>query len=259
MDFVDQGGEKIDISIRFDLHHVAGSWRGGLYFAGIDMGDGTAAGDDLPERGHGVGHVHEADMGYLGVRANAQKIVGVLEIRYRVQIGSAEHGFGGGELVGAILGARSEGVLYPYRPREAPCTIPAGAVERRRIANVHTHGVTAILIRQGLDALGDLLYCGIPTQILKFTYRGLFGVGTCPGMIDAVWIAMQFHIIQTFVAGETLVHRMRLVRLQADNLLVLDGSDHRALGFADTAICGYAFHRLVRVMSMANEQASIDR
>ena len=65
--------EQLILQIGFGeyLHHIAGGGRGGFDLPRIDVFDRPAARDDIPQRRHRVGHVHEADVRNLRIRAEA--------------------------------------------------------------------------------------------------------------------------------------------------------------------------------------------
>ena len=133
---MNQGGEKIDVGVGFDLHDVPGVLRGRFDAPGIDVHHFATPRHNVAQRAHGIGHVHEAHVRDLGVGTEAQEVPGVCKVGDRMQIGGAEDCLGGSKFVGTVLGARAERVAHAGGSQEPTGSVAAGGVERRWIAYV---------------------------------------------------------------------------------------------------------------------------
>ena len=143
------------------------------------------------------------------IGADDQQMGGVLEIGDGMQVHRAEHRFGGGELVGAVLGAGAEGVAHAQRPGELAGRFPAGAVESRGIAEIDADGLGAMGGGQDRQPFRNVLEGFGPRDVLK-------GPGTsAPAwMVQPIRIFMNFRELKPLVAGKALMHGMLAIRQQ---------------------------------------------
>ena len=146
VDLGEQRGEEVEVGVGPDWQVVAEAELDRPDPAGVHERDAAATLPDAADGVDGVGHRHRGEVAAARVAAEAQEVVGVVEVRRREHGLGAEHGVHRRELVGEVLrSARRTAGSTASSPR-TPYTVamPRGGVGER-VPPVATDGLGAVL------------------------------------------------------------------------------------------------------------------
>ena len=141
-DLFDHRREQVDVRVRPDEEHLA--TPGALDRPRPDVDDPPSPAPDAAYCGHGIRDRHEAHPRDLGVRAEHQQEVRMIEVGNRMAGRRAVDRLGARELVGAVLGPGAEVLANAELPQERPHGGTRQRVERARVPDVGGEGLRPV-------------------------------------------------------------------------------------------------------------------